>query len=112
MSQDYKGNTRADPGIHFWGKQGKAEGTSLHHCAHKLLFIPWPEGYRSLPGEDVFHTGGETCVTDLFFLHYSFADHPNLQMFCVAMFLLYLSTLLFVLPALPCVTLGNQDFTI
>lgn len=112
--QGYKGNTRAQrrSGIRFWGKRGETEGRSLQCCSSKLLFTPWPEGCRSFPGEDVFHTGDETCVTDLFFLHYSLADHPNLQMFCVAMLLFYLSIFSFVLPALSCITLGNQEFTI
>lgn len=94
------------------GKQGEAEGTSLQHCWHKLHFTPWHTGCESFPGEETFHTGDETCVTDLIFVHYSLVNLPNLQMFCVALLLHYLSIFSFALSVPSHITLGNQTFAI
>lgn len=81
-------------------------------CSHKLHFTPWPKGCGSFPGEEAFHIGDETCVTDLVFLHYSLTNLPSLQMFSVAMLLLYLSIFSFVLSVPLHITLGNQTFAI
>lgn len=94
------------PGM-FLREAGRGRRDKPPALCRQAAFQPLARG--SLPGEDVFHAGDETCVADLFFLHYSLADHPNLRMFCVAMLLLHLSIFSFVLPAPLRVTSSNQS---
>lgn len=94
------------PGM-FLREAGRGRRDKPLALCRQAAFHPLARG--SLPGEDVFHAGDETCVADLFFLHYSLADHPNLRMFCVAMLLLHLSIFSFVLPAPSRVTSSNQS---
>lgn len=92
--QSQKSGTRAQHslGISFWDKQ----------CPEAMDY--------SLEGKSFIVEMKPVPLTFPFPI--TVADNPNLQMPCIALFLPYLSILSFVLPALPCITLGNQEFSI
>lgn len=66
----------------FLGEVGRGRRDKTPALCMEAAFHPLAQGLSSFPREVAFHTGDETCVTDLFFLHYSLADHPSLHVLC------------------------------